>query len=93
MKKNKKSRFAEAVGDIILELVITAVFVGIGVWIFKLFGREIDWEQADLDLLALAGIGVIAAGALVFALVWYLLKRIKRGHNSDSVPEDKIENK
>lgn len=93
MKKNKKGRFAEAVGDIVAELILTAVFIGIGVWVFKLLGLEIDWEQTDFDLLALAGIGVIVAVVLVFALVWYILKRIKRGHNSDSASEDEIENR
>ena len=78
MKKNKKGRLADAVGDIIAELILSAVFIGIGACLLKLLGHEFDWEQVDPDLFALVGIVTIVAVVFLLALVWCTLSYLKR---------------
>ena len=71
--KSFGARLGEGAIELVLEIVITAVFFGVGALILWLFGVNIDFESADLDLIVLVGVAVFFA---VFAVVAVIVKAI-----------------
>lgn len=73
--KKQKTRIGEALLEILLELLMTLIFFGIGALILYLFGVNLDALNLDGDLVILLGIVAFAAifGAM-FALVAYIKK-------------------
>lgn len=73
--KKQKTRVGEALLEILLELLMTLIFFGIGALILYLFGVNLDALNLDGDLVILLGIVAFAAifGAM-FALVAYIKK-------------------
>ncbi len=77
MKKEKK-KFTEAFFEVLLEIILTLIFFGIGAFIISLFGVNPDSPNIDGDLIVLLGIvvPVVIFGA-VYALVQWFKKIIK----------------
>lgn len=73
--KKRKVRIGEALLEILVELLMTLIFFGIGALILYLFGVNLDAPNLDGDLIVLLGIVAFAAvfGA-IFALVAYIKK-------------------
>ena len=73
--KKRKVRIGEALLEILVELLMTLIFFGIGALILYLFGVNLDAPSLDGDLIVLLGIVAFAAvfGA-IFALVAYIKK-------------------
>lgn len=73
--KNRKARFGEALLEIVVELLMTLIFFGIGALILSLFG--VNWDAPDLDgdLIVLLG---IVAFAVVFGAIFALVAYIKK---------------
>ncbi len=104
MKKGKDekkiSKWREALFDGIGEIVLTLIFLGVGLAVFALLGLDFDWENTDPDILILVGIAVIALAAGIAFAVYSIFKRRKakgsRSANSEKEPgvsnTDKEEN-
>ncbi|MBQ1261283.1 MAG: hypothetical protein IIX96_04655 [Clostridia bacterium] len=72
--RNKKGQVKEALGEGLLELILTLLCFGFGALVIGAFG--VDFESVDSDLLVLLGLaalGVIGVG--VFALIKFIRKR------------------
>lgn len=82
---NKGDGALGCLGEIVWELILTAVFFGIGWLILSLLGIELDAEGVDADLVTLLGIGALLA---VFGVIYLVTRFIKRGGNTDADGED-----
>ena len=84
MKKGKfKEKFKENLGDAALELVLTLILLIIGVGVLALFGIEADCESMDPDLVALIGLGALAAAGAVIVAAVILIKKFRKGKAAD----------
>jgi hypothetical protein len=72
MRKGKR-RILEAVLEILAELLLTVLFLGLGFLIIRLFGVEAELENMDPDLIVLIGV----APFLVLFAVYVCVKLIK----------------
>lgn len=77
MKRGGK--IGEAVLEIIVELVLSLVFLVLGVLVAGLFGADSPIDTVDGDLLVLIGIGACTAVFAVIFIAVKLIKRAKRG--------------
>ena len=70
MKKEKERiNWSEAIGELVMEVVFTLIFCGIGAFIVSLFGVDLGSEMLDSDLLTLIGIAaLIGISALIGAV-------------------------
>lgn len=75
--KKKKIPWGELIGDIVVELVVTAVFFGLGALVLRLFGAGIDAEYVDFDSLCLIGILTMCLIVAVGTFIRRLFKRKK----------------
>ena len=73
MKKDKR-RVTEILLEIILELVLTALFVGIGIFVLYLFGGDISIENIDFELVALIGVVIFI---VIFIAAYAIINRVK----------------
>ena len=76
--ENRKRFWSKLVGelsDAVLELVICGILFVIGVLVYWLFGKRIDWNSADPELIALIGFFAVVA---IGAVVWLLYKIFKK---------------
>ena len=77
--KNRKNRIGEALLKILIELLMTFIFFGIGALILYLFGANFNSPNLDGDLIVLIGIvAFIAVFGVVYALVEYIKKILQR---------------
>ena len=77
MKKDKK-QVKETLFEILCELILTLIFFGIGMFIFSLFGVNLDSPDIDGDLVVL--VGIVAFFAIIgisFTLVKWIKKKRK----------------
>lgn len=72
--KNKK-RVKEALSEILLELIIVIVCLGIGIIILTLFGVDITSPEIDYELIALLGSVVIIS---IFVAAYFIIQGIKK---------------
>ncbi len=84
---HKKEKILGCLGEILGELIITAVFFGLGWLILAALGIEIDSESVDFELIILLGIGVFAAAGAVIYLITKLMK------HKTGTPTDKNDNR
>jgi hypothetical protein len=78
MKRINKSSCLEAIGEIIVEIVI----FGIGAAVLLMLGIDIDHEALDGDLISLIGVGVaIVIGVLIFCVVRIVQKARAKNKN------------
>ncbi len=73
MKKDK-GRFKEALLEALGEIIISAVFFGLGALIIILFGVEFEWAETAPDTVILIGITVFF---VIFAIIFVLVKLIE----------------
>ena len=71
----QKETFKERLIDALLELVLGAVFVAIGIGLIYLFGEN-PWDM-DFESLALIGVGAFLALAAVIGAIVYFIKKKK----------------
>ena len=74
MEKDKK-RIGRALLEELGELVLTLVFLGIGLLVATLFGVDFKSPDTDYDLIVLVGVGVFL---VVFVIIWALVQCIKK---------------
>ena len=77
MKKDKK-QVKETLFEILCELILTLIFFGIGMFIFSLFGVNLDSPDIDGDLVVL--VGIVAFFAIIgisFTLIKWIKKKRK----------------
>ena len=70
--------------DAIIELVVTAICIGIGVLVAWLLGVDINAESTDFDLIILLGVAVVIA---IILAVYFIRKLIVK------ISDKKYENK
>ena len=70
--------------DAIIELVVTAICIGIGVLVAWLLGGDINAESTDFDLIILLGVAVVIA---IILAVYFIRKLIVK------ISDKKYENK
>jgi hypothetical protein len=79
MKRINKGSCLEAIGEIIVEIVI----FGIGAAVLLMLGIDIDHEALDGDLISLIGVGVaIVIGVLIFCVVRIVQKARAKNKNA-----------
>ena len=71
MKKNKKEKLIEA----IVELVLTLLCLGIGVFVVGMFGVDIESDNLDYDLITLLGLIIFF---LIFGVICALVQWFKK---------------
>ena len=69
--KEFRASLAEGLGEVALELIIGAVFLGIGALVYWLFGKTINWNSVDPETIMC--VGVIAVTAVCVA-IWIFHK-------------------
>ena len=70
----QKETFKERLIDALLELVLGAVFVAIGIGLIYLFGEN-PWEM-DFENLAIIGVGAfLALAAAIGGIVYFINKK------------------
>ena len=62
--------------DALVELLVTAAFIAIGVGAVVIFGGEP--RELDFEVLALIGIGIFAVSAAIIVVAIYIVKKKKR---------------
>ena len=62
--------------DAIIELVVTAICIGIGVLVAWLLGVDINAESTDFDLIILLGVAVVIAIILAVYFIRKLIVKI-----------------
>ncbi len=65
-------------GDVIAEILLSLLFLGIGAVVLSLFDVDTDAEWLDGDLLMLIGIGVIIIPAAIIFAVVHAVRKKKR---------------
>ena len=70
--------------DAIIELVVTAICIGIGVLVAWLLGVDINAESTDFDLIIVLGVAVVIA---IILAVYFIRKLIVK------ISDKKYENK
>ncbi len=74
MKKNKKEKLIEA----IVEIVLTLLCLGIGVFVVGMFGVDIESDNLDYDLITLLGLIIFfLIFGVICALVQWFRKKTK----------------
>ena len=77
-RKRFWSKLVDELSDAVLELIICGIFFVIGVLVYWLFGKRIDWNSADPELIALIGFfSVVAIGAVIWIIYKILGKKDK----------------
>ncbi|MBQ7131788.1 MAG: hypothetical protein IJO29_04370 [Oscillospiraceae bacterium] len=71
MKKNKKEKLIEA----IVELVLTLLCLGIGVFVVGMFGVDIESDNLNYDLITLLGLIIFF---LIFGVICALVQWFKK---------------
>lgn len=84
--KKPKGKIKEALLDMLLEIIIGAVFFGIGAVIVSIFG--IGLIKTDPELIMLIGIVVFF---VVFFLAYTLIQRIKKKSRSNKTTNQEEE--
>lgn len=83
MKKNKKN-IGSALLDALIELVLALICLGIGVFIFNLFGVDFKSSNIDYDLLILLGVVIFfVIFGIVYSLLQWIKKMVKNKRNSN----------
>jgi hypothetical protein len=84
MKRRITITSKESLLDAIIELVVTAICIGIGVLVAWLFGVDLNDESIDFDLIILLGVAVVIA---IILTVYFIRKLIVK------ISDKKYENK
>ena len=84
MKRRIRITSKESLLDAIIELVVTAICIGIGVLVAWLLGVDINAESTDFDLIILLGVAVVIA---IILAVYFIRKLIVK------ISDKKYENK
>lgn len=71
MKKNKKEKLIEA----IVEIVLTLLCLGIGVFVVGMFGVDIESDNLNYDLITLLGLIIFF---LIFGVICALVQWFKK---------------
>jgi len=77
----QKETFKERLIDALLELVLGAVFVAIGIGLIYLFGEN-PWDM-DFESLALIGVGAFLALAAAIGGIVCFIKKKKKGNKNE----------
>ncbi|MBO5373921.1 MAG: hypothetical protein J6A54_00545 [Clostridia bacterium] len=85
MKKETKKRLKENLLDAILEVVFGVICIAIGAGVLMLFGKSID--DMDFEVMALIGIGVIVAIAILVYLAFRMIKKKKSSEENDGISQ------
>lgn len=73
MNKNKK-RFVEIISEVVMDLVLTIIFVVIGFLVLSLFGTDLSLESIDFELVALVGVSIFI---VIFIAIYAIINMIK----------------
>ena len=73
MNKNKK-RFVEIISEVVMDLVLTIIFVVIGFLVLSLFGTDLSLESIDFELVALVGVSIFI---VIFIAIYAIINKIK----------------
>ena len=76
MKRRIRITSKASLLDAIIELVVTAICIGIGVLVAWLFGIDITAESTDFDLIILLGVAVVIAIILAVYFIRKLIVKI-----------------
>ena len=76
MKRRIRITSKESLLDAIIELVVTAICIDIGVLVAWLLGVDINAESTDFDLIILLGVAVVIAIILAVYFIRKLIVKI-----------------
>lgn len=82
---HKLKRIFLAVLEELAEVVVTFIFLGVGLLLLKAFGVNIDADTFDWEVAVLVGSGIILGTfILVCVLAHFIKKRVKNKSDRDS---------
>lgn len=87
-KKNFWERLGEGFLEALGEILLTGILIAIGGGVLALFGKTVDWDTADTDVLSLVGILVVVAVLYIIGLTVTFLKKRKAGKTWDPREEE-----
>ena len=88
-KKNFWKALGEGLLEILGEILLTGIFLAVGVGVLALFGKTVNWDTVDTDVLTLLGFLALIAVAFVIGLTVTFFKKRKARKTWDPREEEK----
>ena len=87
-KKNFWKALGEGLLEILGEILLTGIFLAIGGGVLALFGKTVNWDTVDTDVLTLLGILALVVVAYAIGLTVTFIKKRKARKTWDPREEE-----